>query len=298
MKGIYAAAALATISAASTDGKCRALVLSGGSNNGAWETGVMWGLVHYGDPLDFTWDTVSGISAGAINTGGIATWPTGSEVEMTEWLSNRWTTITTQDIWTLRPGGAVDLIFREPSLLDDDPALATLRSIVDEKGSIARRFTVGAVDVNTGDFIAMNQTNTPFENLAQSALSSGSIPVAFPPQHLNGYVFMDGGTVWNTNLSSAVEQCMELVGDDYSKIIVDVAICGYQAQPTEEQISKDAYVNWNYARSVRAYYDDTNSIFTSARAFPGLDIRYYFQERNSCPGAGGLDFNNSTTWCL
>lgn len=27
-------------------------------------------------------------------------------------------------------------------------------------------------------------------------------------------------------------------------------------------------------------------------------MRYYFQEKNSCPGAGGLDFNNSTTWCL
>ena len=37
---------------------------------------------------------------------------------------------------------------------------------------------------------------------------------------------MDGGTVWNTNLVSAVERCMELV-DDKSKIIVDIAICGH-----------------------------------------------------------------------
>lgn len=101
-----------------------------------------------------------------------------------------------------------------------------LNEIIAFKGSIARRFTVGAVDINTGDFIAMDQTNTTFETLAQSALSSGSIPVVFPPQHLNGHVFMDGGTVWNINLASAVQQCMEIV-DDYSDIIVDVAICGY-----------------------------------------------------------------------
>lgn len=88
-------AVLAAISQAGTDGKCRALVLSGGSNNGAWETGVMWGLLHYGTPSDFAWDVVTGVSAGAINTGGIATWPTGTEYEMIEWLSEQWTEITT-----------------------------------------------------------------------------------------------------------------------------------------------------------------------------------------------------------
>jgi hypothetical protein len=31
---------------------------------------------------------------------------------------------------------------------------------------------------------------------------------------------------------------------------------------------------------------------------PGPEYRYYFQERNSCPGSGGLSFLNSTTWCL
>ena len=74
---------LAALSRATVDGKCRALILSGGSNNGAWETGVMWGLTHYGTVSDYAWDVVSGVSAGAINTGGIATWATGTEYEMT-----------------------------------------------------------------------------------------------------------------------------------------------------------------------------------------------------------------------
>ena len=53
---------LAATASATVDGYCRALVLSGGSNNGAWEAGVIWGLTHYGNPADFAWDTVSGIS--------------------------------------------------------------------------------------------------------------------------------------------------------------------------------------------------------------------------------------------
>ena len=59
---------------------CRALALSGGGNNGAWETGVLWGLMHYGNPKDFEWDVVSGVSAGSINSSAIALWPKGTEV--------------------------------------------------------------------------------------------------------------------------------------------------------------------------------------------------------------------------
>ena len=36
---------------------------------------------------------------------------------------------------------------------------------------------------------------------------------------------MDGGTVWNTNLVSAVDRCLEQV-DDESQIIIDIALCG------------------------------------------------------------------------
>ena len=32
-----------------------ALALSGGANNGAWEAGVLYGLINYGNPEDFKW---------------------------------------------------------------------------------------------------------------------------------------------------------------------------------------------------------------------------------------------------
>ena len=97
------ASAISTISAAkvsrTADGKCRALVLSGGSNNGAWETGVLWGLLHYGDKADFEWDVVTGVSAGALNTCMISTYATGEETEMTEFLSYTWANMHTDDVW-------------------------------------------------------------------------------------------------------------------------------------------------------------------------------------------------------
>ena len=59
-----------------------ALVMGGGANNGAWEAGVLHGLLNYGDPKQFEYDVVSGVSVGGINSFGVSLWPKGSEVEM------------------------------------------------------------------------------------------------------------------------------------------------------------------------------------------------------------------------
>ena len=80
---------LATV-AFSADDKCRGLALSGGANYGAWEAGIIWGLTHYGDPKDYTWDIITGVSAGGINTAATAGFDVGDEVAMAEYLSTLW----------------------------------------------------------------------------------------------------------------------------------------------------------------------------------------------------------------
>lgn len=268
-------AGLALVAVAQADGKCRALVLSGGANNGAWEAGVAWGLVHYGNPEDYTWDTVSGVSAGSINTGAFATWEKGSEVALTEYLSDQWAHMTNDRLYKLRSKNPYDLLFKEASILDDTAAIGTLNEIYGYTGGeIKRHFAVSAVDVNTGEYFVMNDKNTEFKDLAQSSMSSSSIPVVFPPQHLKGHILMDGGTVWNDNLDSAVQQCMEIV-DDYSDVIVDIAICGYSTPPDTE-VEKNAIKDYLMARNIRDYYINSNSLWEQAKAYPGIDIRYYF----------------------
>ena len=74
---LFSAAVLAGITNAKD--VCRGLVLSGGGNNGSWEAGVLYGLVNNGDPADFEWDVVSGVSAGSINTLAVAGYPLGQE---------------------------------------------------------------------------------------------------------------------------------------------------------------------------------------------------------------------------
>ena len=66
---------------------CYALALSGGGAFGVYEAGVVWGLLHYGDPDMYRWDVFTGVSAGSINAGMYSVWPKGKEVEMSENIS-------------------------------------------------------------------------------------------------------------------------------------------------------------------------------------------------------------------
>ena len=46
--------------------------------------------MHEGNPDDFQWDVVSGISGGAINTCAMAFWTKEDGLAMSEWLSDTW----------------------------------------------------------------------------------------------------------------------------------------------------------------------------------------------------------------
>lgn len=74
---------------------CQALVQSGGGSNGAWEAGVIWGLAHYGNPEDFYYDWVTGVSAGSINTLMEVGWAPNEVVEMSEWMEEQMLAIRT-----------------------------------------------------------------------------------------------------------------------------------------------------------------------------------------------------------
>ena len=41
-----------------------------------------WGLYHYGNPKDFAYDVISGVSVGAINTAAMAGWAPEDGVAM------------------------------------------------------------------------------------------------------------------------------------------------------------------------------------------------------------------------
>jgi predicted patatin/cPLA2 family phospholipase len=88
-----------------------------------------------------------------------------------------------------------------------------------------RDFTLAAVNVETGEYHRFTRDNISFgDELAQAAMASGSIPFFLPARPFQGTFFMDGGTVQDVNIISAIEGCLTKV-DSLEKITVDVLIC-------------------------------------------------------------------------
>lgn len=79
---------------------------------------------------------------------------------------------------------------------------------------IYRKINVSSADVNSGAYILWDENAS---DVPKAVVSSASIPFIFPNQNWgNGVVAMDGGTVYGTNLVSAINRCKEIVGDDES----------------------------------------------------------------------------------
>ena len=129
---------------------CNALVMSGGGSNGAWEAGVIWGLVHYGNPDDFKWDVVSGVSAGSINSIGIGVWAPGEEVQGSEELVNIWGNLTTDQIYTTRSQTSAVALFDAPGMYDTTVGLATIKKILEGYDGYKKKVSASAIDANTG----------------------------------------------------------------------------------------------------------------------------------------------------
>ena len=130
---------------------CRALVLSGGGSNGAWEAGVLWGFLNYGDPSDFEYDVVSGISAGSINAVAMAGTPTGTEKQVAQVVSDLWLNLKTSDVWKNWTIPIVEGFWNKAGLIDNSPLLAYLENITSKGDGFKRRTVLQTANVNTGE---------------------------------------------------------------------------------------------------------------------------------------------------
>ena len=106
-------------------------MLGGGANNGAWEAGVLYGLIHNAsDPTDYQYDVISGVSAGALNATVLAGWEPGKEKEMVSWLCDLWSNLKTSDVWQDWKYGKLEGLTTKHGIVDNSPLLALLRNVM------------------------------------------------------------------------------------------------------------------------------------------------------------------------
>ena len=208
-----------------------ALILQGGGALGAYQAGVYQALAE----AHLHPDWVAGISIGAINSALIAGNPPKKRIER---LRTFWETVSApplgmpiltalkgRDEFThtlinqvsslgaliggapgffqprlpppfLYPNGMPEAL----SYYDVAPLRATLEALVDFDliNTGAMRFSVGAVNVRSGNFVYFD--NTTYQICPEHVMASGSLPPGFPPTEIEGEHYWDGGLVSNTPL--------------------------------------------------------------------------------------------------
>ncbi len=208
-----------------------ALLLQGGGALGAYQAGVYEALAEAGLHPDW----VAGISIGAINSAIIAGNPPNERVDR---LRQFWETVSASPLGVpyfksfelndelnhqivnqaramsillfgapnffvprmpppmLWPGGSAI----KASYYDNSPLRTTLERLVDfdriNAGQL--RFSVGAVDICSGNFAYFDSTTHHIR--VEHIMASGSLPPGFPATEIDGRHYWDGGLISNTPL--------------------------------------------------------------------------------------------------
>jgi NTE family protein len=218
--------------------ECVALLLQGGGALGAYQGGVYEALAE----ADIHPNWIAGISIGAINAAIIAGNPPDSRVErlrqfwtqvtsngLWDWSANPFVDWAGSDDarnllnqmsanftaasgasgffsgralmpW-LQPGGTLGAT----SFYDTKELKRTLERLVDfdRLNAGMTRFSAGAVNVRTGNFVYFDTTTHTIA--PEHVMASGALPPGFPAVEIDGEHYWDGGLVSNTPLQWVIE---------------------------------------------------------------------------------------------
>ena len=213
---------------------CVALVLQGGGALGSYQAGVIEGLESSGIEIDW----VAGISIGAVNAAIFAGNPPDQRVAK---LAAFWDTLTSAlpsfpifpddrireflHEWSagavltggvpgffaprlVPPSLAIPGTPEAMSFYDTAALKTTLDGLIDWDllNSGAVRLSVGAVDVESGNFTYFDTTQTRID--VRHIMASGALPPGLPPIEIDGRLWWDGGLVSNTPLTHVLD-CQE-----------------------------------------------------------------------------------------
>jgi NTE family protein len=211
--------------------ECVALVLQGGGALGAYQGGVYEALAEANVHPDW----IAGISIGAINAAIIAGNPPGARIDR---LREFWTQTTASAPWSwpalgddtrnflnqmsanfalacgaagffsarpMTPWMQPDGTLEATSFYDTNALRHTLEHLVDfdRLNAGITRFSAGAVNVSTGNFVYFD--NTTHTIGPEHIMASGALPPGFPAVEIEGEQYWDGGLVSNTPLQWVVD---------------------------------------------------------------------------------------------
>lgn len=169
----------------------RALVLSGGGSKGAFQVGVLKALLERGT----SWDSIHGISVGALNASYLAMFPPAEQPGSLSGLLAIWNSVDeTKDIY--EPWAPAKLHYVASMFKGSLNTGAPLRRLVKKHldpnrlGESGVKLTVGCCSLSSGQYVAIDGA---VDNILEYILASCHLPLVFEPLIIDGEQWVDGG---------------------------------------------------------------------------------------------------------
>ena len=249
--------------------KCRGIAFESGGSLGAYEAGVVYGLVHSLNPEQVRWDIVSGVSTGAVNTGAMSMFPVGQELEASEYMISAWKSLNETSVFRPWEEGYIYSLFYKPSLYDTTPLRSFLVSQI--KNSPVRQVSILATNLETGDYEIFNETLGA--DLVEAIMSSAAPPLLFPPRHFRGGIYLDGACLVSLDTFSLVTRCLNKV-ESQADIELDLIFDHYSTfndTMTKNWTSYDVFFR---TQEIQSHDSSLWVVYNTMAAYPEVKFRY------------------------
>ena len=238
---------------------------------------------------------LSGISAGAVNAAGYATFDRTDNARATQFMVDFWREINSSIILQTWNTGVFAGLYKEPSLVNNSIFINYVNEkIVSRVSTLKRKISVGSVDLNKGEFVRFDESTPFIDFIFKAARSSASVPLLFPPVEYEGMSLVDGGTLINLDIAGAVQKCLEIVNDQ-SDIILDIVMTNPISElETQNTSSFYAIHNGWRAYQISRHFKQNEDLLRGITSFPNVNYRYIVAPEKSLSwGPVPLSFKNS-----
>jgi hypothetical protein len=192
---------------------CNVLSLSGGGVFAAFEAGVVSNLIE----KNYSWDIITGVSAGGINAAYLTTIEKNDMANHIADYKNIWVNLQDSDVYN-------EVYFLNGlSMYDTKPLVSTLNKVFKDRKPF-QPVIIGTTSLKEGANHVFTEQDIDVYGYNDILMASSAIPILSPPHTFKDDIFVDGGLTGNVLVNEGVDYCIKNFPKD--EIHVDVILCG------------------------------------------------------------------------
>jgi hypothetical protein len=237
----------------SINGRCRALVLSGGSDRGAFQAGAISGLITYLPQGEAQWDVVMGTGIGAVNAMFVGQQGIGGELAVNSTISNFWLNFRRSQIYRSWFGGRFVGYYWRNGLYNSRAIKSTLAEFFE--GSFERTTLIGVTDLQQSDYKIINNSRFSPEVMLLGIEANFNSKGDFAVVDYQDSQYVSGDIAFGIDVGNAIEACKKLnyVNDRY--ITVDIILVNHFKLAPYDAKGKNTLQNWNRFQDIQNFHN-------------------------------------------